>query len=447
MSVRVRGSSKDGKSLCACIAFRMLNITAQKNAEAAKEYFSRSDYYASVDEQEIVGQWGGRAAVLLGLFGKVDKPSFDRLCDNQHPKTGEPLSKITRDGRRVGYDFTLSAPKSVSVLHALTGDESIMQAWRDSVRETMDAIECEMQTRVRKNGQETDRTTGNLGVVGIRASHLTAGEQYPLPAASQPLFVQNLTFDSIEGQWKAGQFGRIKSYGYYWQAAQQARFALKLEELGFATRPTKDAFEIVGVPDSIIPKFSHRTGVIERTAAKLGITDPKRKAGLAATTREKKERHHSRTANCWSCGMAGLRPMNGPPCSTSPTTRSRKHPTVDNERHANFADRPHLRADEHCPGAPAAHAGPQAWRRPRDAGRDACGDGRSGIARPGNQRKGLGHDQAGPGRRATHAGCRQCRQRGLPAARRQRAHLLSRRSGSIATSSRRSSMCSLRPMP
>jgi hypothetical protein len=66
----MRDASKDGKSLSACIALRMLNITAQKNAEAAKEYFSRSDYYASVDEQELVGQWGGRAAVLRSWIMK-----------------------------------------------------------------------------------------------------------------------------------------------------------------------------------------------------------------------------------------------------------------------------------------------------------------------------------------------------------------------------------------
>ncbi len=314
----------------------MLNITAQKNAEAAKQYFSRSDYYASVDEQEIVGQWGGRGAVLLGLFGRVDKPSFDRLCDNQDPKTGEQLSKITRDGRRVGYDFTFSAPKSASVLQALTGDESVMQAWRDSVRETMDAIEREMQVRVRKSGQETDRTTGNF--VWAEYVHLTSRpvNNIPCPQLHSHIFVQNLSFDSIEGQWKAGQFGRIKSEGYYWQATQQARFALKLEELGFATRPTKDAFEIAGVPDSIIPKFSLRTGVIERIAAKLGITDPKRKAGLAATTREKKNDTipYSELLEIWN---EWLTPDERVALLNVSDKAKPKTPTVDNERHAQFA--------------------------------------------------------------------------------------------------------------
>ena len=158
----------------------------------------------------------------------------------------------------------------------------------------------------------------------------------PCPQLHSHIFVQNLSFDSIEGQWKAGQFGRIKSEGYFWQATQQARFALKLEELGFATRPTKDAFEIAGVPDSIIPKFSLRTGVIERTAAKLGITDPKRKAGLAATTREKKNDTipYSELLEMWN---GWLTPDERAALLEVSDKAKPKTPTIDNERHARFA--------------------------------------------------------------------------------------------------------------
>ena len=49
-------------------------------------------------------------------------------------------------------------------------------------------------------------------------------------------------------------------------------------------RPIKDAFEIDGVPESAIRTFSQRTKLIERVAEKLGISDPKAKAKLAATT-------------------------------------------------------------------------------------------------------------------------------------------------------------------
>jgi conjugative relaxase-like TrwC/TraI family protein len=265
----------------------MLNITAQANAAGAKSYFARSDYYQ--EGQELVGQWGGEGAILLGLSGQVDQQSFDRLCDNMHPQTGQQLTKINRDGRRVGYDFTWSAPKSISVVHALTGDESIVEAFRESIDATMREMESEMQCRVRKGNQDDDRSTGNL--TWAEFIHLTSRpvNGVPCPQLHAHCFAFNVTHDAIENQWKAGQFGKLKSDAYYWQAVQQARFANKLRELGYSVRKTKDAFEIDGVPESVIKKFSLRTSLIERVAEKLGITNPTSKAKLGATTREAKD--------------------------------------------------------------------------------------------------------------------------------------------------------------
>ena len=43
-------------------------------------------------EQEIVGQWGGKASDRLDLVGEVLRQHFERLCDNRHPFTGEQLT-------------------------------------------------------------------------------------------------------------------------------------------------------------------------------------------------------------------------------------------------------------------------------------------------------------------------------------------------------------------
>ena len=64
--------------------------------------------------------------------------------------------------RTVGYDFNFNACKSVSLLYARYQDQDILSAFRESVRETMDELESEMKTRVRKGRQDTERTTGNL---------------------------------------------------------------------------------------------------------------------------------------------------------------------------------------------------------------------------------------------------------------------------------------------
>ena len=264
----------------------MLNITAQRNAAGAKAYFAGSDYY--LGGQETVGDWGGKGAVLLGLFGRVDKRQFDQLCDNVNPATSNPLTALTRDGRRVGYDFTWSAPKSVSVVHALTGDERIADAFRASIRDTMAEMEREMHARVRKGGRDEDRLTGNL--TWAEFVHLTSRPVggVPCPQLHAHLFCFNATYDAAEDQWKAGQFAPLKQDAYYWQAVQQARFAIRLQDLGYGVRRTKDAFEIAGVPESALKKFSLRTALIERAAAALGITSAAAKAKLAATTREAK---------------------------------------------------------------------------------------------------------------------------------------------------------------
>src|SRR4051794_4834620 len=106
----------------------MIRITQQNSAEAAGRYYATADYYS--EGQEIIGAWGGKGASRLGLEGTVDKVSFERLCNNLHPMTGEPLTVRTRSERTVGYDFTFSVPKSVSLLYALSGDQDLLSAFR-----------------------------------------------------------------------------------------------------------------------------------------------------------------------------------------------------------------------------------------------------------------------------------------------------------------------------
>src|SRR5438093_379117 len=109
------------------VEFRMLRITQQSSPDAAKQYYASADYYA--EGQEIVGRWGGEGARLLGLEGTVSRREFNALAENRHPRTGGQLTPRTRDGRTVGYDFTWSVPKSVSLLYAMTEDGDLLDAF------------------------------------------------------------------------------------------------------------------------------------------------------------------------------------------------------------------------------------------------------------------------------------------------------------------------------
>src|SRR6478752_5055467 len=72
------------------IQSRMLRIIQNVHASGAKSYYSTADYYS--EGQELVGEYRGKGARLLGLAGEVDKASWDALCDNKHPGSGDKLT-------------------------------------------------------------------------------------------------------------------------------------------------------------------------------------------------------------------------------------------------------------------------------------------------------------------------------------------------------------------
>lgn len=264
----------------------MIRITQQDSASSAKRYYATADYYS--EGQELVGSWGGKAASQLGLTGMVDKFSFERLCDNLDPRAGLPLTVRTRTERTVGYDFTFSVPKSVSLLYAMSGDQDIMEAFRGAVDETMRELEAEMKTRVRKGRQDTDRTTGNMAWAEFIHTTSRPVDGIPDPQLHAHVFVFNSTFDEEEKRWKAGQFRELKRDAPYFQAAFRVRLANRLQDIGFGIERKRDDFEIAGVKPDVLKRFSRRTALIEKLAEEKGITDPDRKGELGAETREKK---------------------------------------------------------------------------------------------------------------------------------------------------------------
>lgn len=266
----------------------MLRVVQQSSPDAAKSYYSRSDYLS--EGQELVGHWGGRGAERLRLQGVIQKKDFDLLCDNLDPRTGDRLTARKNHERTCGYDFNFSVPKSVSLIYAVTEDKGLLDAFRDSVEETMRDVEAEMKTRVRKGGQESNRLTGNA--VWATFYHFTSRpvDNIPDPQMHAHAFVFNSTFDSIEQRWKAGQFRDLKRDAPYFQAMFRSRLANRLQALGYSIERRKDDFEIVGIERNTLSRFSRRSTKIEEIAQELGITDPKAKDGLGRATREHKNK-------------------------------------------------------------------------------------------------------------------------------------------------------------
>lgn len=272
----------------------MIRMIQSTSARQAKAYFNdslrRSDYY--LDDQELQGSLHGRLAARLGLDGlDTTATLFHALCENINPTTGKSLTPRTGDPRTVGYDINFHCPKSVSILHALSTDDHILDAFRLSVQQTMQDIEMDAQTRVRKHGQDIDRVTGEL--LWADFTHQTArpvDRLMPDPHLHTHCFVFNATWDPVEGTIKAGQFRDIKRDMPYFQARFHKILSDKLIGLGYRIRRTAAAFEIQGVPEPIIGLFAKRTNEIGQLAKQLGITDQDQLDQLGARTRAKKQK-------------------------------------------------------------------------------------------------------------------------------------------------------------
>lgn len=271
---------------------RMIRMIQSRSVGHAKAYYTealiKADYY--IDGQELNGTFRGRLSERLGITGAVTREHFFALCENRHPSTGEPLTPRTKQGRTVGYDINFHVPKSVSILHALSKDDHILEAFRDCVAVTMQDIERQAKARVRKDGVHTDRETGEL--LWVDFIHQTARpvEQYaPDPHLHAHCYVFNLTWDETEQRSKAGQFRDINKDMPYFQALFHKRLADRMVELGYSVRPTQGSFEVEGIPKEIIALFSKRTDQIGRVAKEKGITDAKELGALGARTRAKKQ--------------------------------------------------------------------------------------------------------------------------------------------------------------
>jgi conjugative relaxase-like TrwC/TraI family protein len=260
----------------------MLRIREIANAGAAKDYYRQSDYYL-----EVPGDWLGRGAERLGLTGRARQEDFEALCDNLNPAAGGNLTAKTVDGRRVGWDFNFNSSKSVGIALELTGDMGILKAHRDAVEYAMAHVEDDMLTRVRAKGKDEDRLTGNI--VAMRVTHRTTrpneDDKTPDMELHDHVVVFNATFDDAEDKWKAAQIGQIKHDAPYYEAIYHNRLAANLRGLGYGIRRKGTGFEIAGISDELIGKYSRRKAAIEKKAAELGIHDAEAKARLGATTR------------------------------------------------------------------------------------------------------------------------------------------------------------------
>jgi len=252
----------------------MFTAVAQKNLADAEGYFdehlAQNDYYAAGEIRP--GQWIGAGAERLGLNNAVTRDQFHALCENQNPNDGKRLTQRQEKAnqRRVFYDFTCSAPKSVSVLAVTMDDDRLVSAHEEATRIAFRELETFAATRVRKQGNQRDRTTGNL--VAAAFTHTSSRALDPLLHTHLTVF--NATFDESEIRWKALQAGGMYDAIRYGTAVYRNELAKRVQQIGYRIRPAKHGFEIDGVSDAVLKRFSKRSqqrdAVVRELEQKLG---------------------------------------------------------------------------------------------------------------------------------------------------------------------------------
>ena len=271
----------------------MIRITQSTSADHAKAYFTdslkKAEYYIEGQDQENPGQWGGKLAARLGLEGIVTKDAFFALCENRNPITGGALTPRTKEDRTVAYDATFICPKSVSVAEALATDDHITRACEDSVFETLGDMEADAQTRVRINGADENRHTGEL--LYSTFLHHTARPvdgASPDPHKHIHAVIFNCSFDAEENRIKALQFQNIYRDANYYQQRFLKRLSDRLISLGYEIRRTDGSFEIVNIPQRVIDLFSKRKHQVLAVVQEKGISDARGINDLTVRTRERK---------------------------------------------------------------------------------------------------------------------------------------------------------------
>jgi conjugative relaxase-like TrwC/TraI family protein len=270
----------------------MLTAKAQYNLDNAETYFkehlcvgdhhTQSDYYS--EGRQITGQWFGHGTEKLKLRGDVSLDDFVKLCRNVNPHTDQLLTQRMRANRRVFYDFTLSPPKSVSIVALVAGDNRVERAHERATIPALRELEKFAAARVRKNFASTYRNTGNIVSAVFR--HDTSRALYPHLHCHCVVF--NATYDSAEEKWKALETYEMLQAAKYAENVYYHELAQELKQLGYEFENNRRGdFEIKGVSQELIDRFSKRHNEIDEKTRALLEREPDKRGHNLKEIRER----------------------------------------------------------------------------------------------------------------------------------------------------------------
>jgi conjugative relaxase-like TrwC/TraI family protein len=258
-----------------------------------------SEYYTKGGEPE--GKWIGSAVHLLGLNEKITKTEFENIMQGYSPNKQFSLTQSQQENRQFGWDFTFSAPKSVSCLWAAADSKlqkQIENAQQAAVSKVFNFIERDIIKS--RRGKCGERKENVMAILGGTFSHCTSREQDP--QLHTHCIIPNVAA-RFDGTWGTIESKKI----YFWQKTfsvfYRSELANELQKLGLTIEVENDAFKLRGVPEKVCENFSKRGIAIKKELRVHGLNStasPKGDVITLATRASKKEVHRPSLFNQWN---------------------------------------------------------------------------------------------------------------------------------------------------
>ncbi|MBJ7537192.1 MobF family relaxase [Marinomonas transparens] len=264
------------------------------------------DYYLGAGEPP--GEWYGLGTRSLGLYGNtVEKADIEALINGGAPSGASLVQNAYSEKRRLGWDCTFSAPKSVSLIWARADDNlrsKIQTAQSQAAKRGIDALERYAAfTRRGKAGETLERTTG---LVAATFSHCTSREQDP--QLHTHAVICNVA-PRADDSWGSVESRKI----YQWQKAAgalyRAELAAQMKQLGFQVERDEDSFHVSGVDKKLCEHFSKRSKSIREELKKQGVDSSASKVGDLIKLDTRKDKglvDHQALLKSWQSEMDGM---------------------------------------------------------------------------------------------------------------------------------------------
>jgi conjugative relaxase-like TrwC/TraI family protein len=284
----------------------MLSMSNVTSVAAASSYYAEDNYY-SQDENQAKSAWEGKGAESLGLSGAVGTEDFEKILSGE--VGGQQLGRVTgkdAEGKverehRPGYDLTLSAPKSVSIVAEVGGRADVREAHEAAVSKVLEYLEKNFAgARVTEAGETRFEKTEN--VIAARFHHTTSRDLDP--QTHTHLVIANAT-QTQDGVWRSLSNELLYKNQALLGSIYDSELAANLRDLGYRLDTMPDGrWEITGISRDQIEHFSQRSQAIEARLEKFGLsretaTAAQREDAALRTRASKKEVDHAALRENW----------------------------------------------------------------------------------------------------------------------------------------------------